>query len=56
VDWDLLLDDIKRNPKYKIGGYVTFLPANAMALSLKTDLLLNKQQWKVDENNRILLN
>ncbi len=55
VDWDLLLDDIKRNPKYKIGGYVTFLPANAMDLSLKTDLLLNKQQWKVDEGNRIHL-
>lgn len=53
VDWGLLLDDIKRDPKYKIGGYVTFLPANAMTLSLKPDLLLNRQQWKVDENNRI---
>jgi hypothetical protein len=55
LNWDLLLDDIKRNPKYKLGGYVTFLPANAMDLSLKTDLLLNKQQWKVDEGNHIRL-
>lgn len=53
LEWDLLLDDIKRNPKYKIGGYVNFLPANAMDLSLKPDLLLNKQQWKVDDNNRV---
>ncbi|MBW8686102.1 translocation/assembly module TamB domain-containing protein [Chitinophaga rhizophila] len=53
VEWDLLLDDIKRNPKYKLGGYVTFLPANAMDLALKTDLLLNKQQWKVNEGNHI---
>jgi translocation and assembly module TamB len=53
LDWDLQLDDIKRTPKYKLGGYVTFLPANAMGLSLKTDLLLNKQQWKVDEGNYI---
>ncbi|SHM47184.1 translocation/assembly module TamB domain-containing protein [Chitinophaga sp. CF418] len=55
LEWDLLADDIKRRPKYKAGGYVTFLPANAMELSLKTALLLNKQQWKVDENNRIHL-
>ncbi|SDF23594.1 translocation/assembly module TamB domain-containing protein [Chitinophaga filiformis] len=53
LEWDLLLDDTKRKPKYKAGGYVTFLPANAMDLSLKTDLLLNRQQWKVDENNHI---
>jgi hypothetical protein len=55
LEWDLLLDDIRRRPKYKAGGYVTFLPANAMDLSLKTDLLLNKQQWKVDDNNHIHL-
>ena len=55
VDWDLLLDDIKRKPKYKLGGYVTFLPANAMDLSLKTDLLLNRQSWKVNEGNHIRL-
>lgn len=53
VDWDLFLEDLKRNPKYKLGGYVEFLPDNAMALSLKPDLLLNRQQWKVEEGNRI---
>jgi hypothetical protein len=55
INWDLLLDDIKRNPKYKVGGYVQFLADSAMALSLKPDLLLNKQQWKVAEDNHIHL-
>jgi hypothetical protein len=55
VDWDLLLDDPRRHPKYKMGGYVAFLPNNALNLSLKPDLLLNKQPWKVDDNNHIHL-
>lgn len=55
VDWDLLLDDIKRNPKYKVGGYVEFLPDSAMALSLKPELLLNKQIWKVALDNHVHL-
>jgi translocation and assembly module TamB len=53
VNWDLLLDDIKRNPKYRVGGYVQFLNDNAIALSLKPNLLLNRQQWKVAEDNHI---
>lgn len=53
VNWDLLLDDQKRNPKYKVGGFVEFLPDNALALSLKPDLLLDRQKWQVDEDNRI---
>lgn len=55
IDWDLLLDDIKRKPKYKVGGYVQFLPDNAITLSLKPALLLNKQQWKVAEDNHVHL-
>lgn len=51
VNFDLLMDDIKRQPKYKLGGIFTFLPDNMMQLSLKPDLLLNKQQWSVAENN-----
>lgn len=55
VDWDLLLDDSKRKPKYKVGGFVSFLPGNAIDLSLKPGLLLNRQEWTVDENNHIHL-
>ncbi|SFF10990.1 Family of unknown function [Chitinophaga sp. CF118] len=53
VNWDLLLDDIKRNPKYRVGGYVSFLPDNALTLSLKPELLLNREHWKVAEDNHI---
>jgi hypothetical protein len=53
INWDLLADDIKRNPKYRVGGYVQFLPDSAILLSLKPDLLMNRQQWKVAEDNHI---
>ncbi|CAL1521112.1 translocation/assembly module TamB domain-containing protein [Chitinophaga sp. MM2321] len=51
VNFDLLLDDIKKQPKYKVGGLLTFLPDSVMELSLKPGLLLNKQEWTVAENN-----
>lgn len=51
VDFGLLMDDIKRKPKYRLGGIFTFLPDNMMQLVLKPDLLLNKQAWSVAENN-----
>lgn len=55
LDWDLSLEDVKRKPKYKVGGLVQFLPDSVIALSLKPDLLLNKQPWNVEENNIIRL-
>ncbi|NLR78954.1 translocation/assembly module TamB domain-containing protein [Chitinophaga eiseniae] len=51
VDFDLELDDVKRRPKYQLGGIFTFLKENAMELSLKPGLLLNKQTWTVANNN-----
>nr|WP_307735032.1 translocation/assembly module TamB domain-containing protein [Chitinophaga nivalis] len=51
VDFNLLLDDAQKKAKYKLGGIFTFLPENAMQLSLKPDLMLNKQQWEVAANN-----
>lgn len=56
VDWNLVLDDIQRKPTYRVGGYVNFLPENAMLLSLKQNMLLNRQHWKVNEDNHIHLN
>src|SRR5690606_8587769 len=44
-----------RRPKYKVGGLVQFLSDSMLALSLKPGLLLNKQEWAVDENNIIRL-
>lgn len=51
VDFNLQVDDVKRQPKYKLGGIFTFLKDNAMQLSLKPGLLLNKQEWTVADNN-----
>jgi translocation and assembly module TamB len=55
VNWNLLLDDQNRKPRYRIGGYVDFLPENAISLSLKQNMLLNKQRWQVDPDNHIHL-
>ncbi|HVI49301.1 MAG TPA: translocation/assembly module TamB domain-containing protein [Chitinophaga sp.] len=51
VDFDLLMDDVKNKPKYKLGGLLSFLSDNVMLLSLKSGLLLNKQEWTVADNN-----
>ncbi|MBO9727066.1 MAG: translocation/assembly module TamB [Chitinophaga sp.] len=51
VDFNLQLDDVNRKPKYKLGGIFTFLKDNAMELSLKPGLLLNKQLWTVADDN-----
>jgi translocation and assembly module TamB len=53
VDWDLVMEDVKHLPKYKVGGLLRFLPENVMELSLKPDLLLNKLKWSVADNNLV---
>ncbi|WP_160712101.1 translocation/assembly module TamB domain-containing protein [Chitinophaga solisilvae] len=55
VNFDLLLDDVRNKPKYKLGGLFTFLPDNMMQLSLKPDLMLNREMWTVGENNILRL-
>lgn len=55
VDWDLNLDDAAQKPKYQVGGFIQFLPDSVISLSLKPDLLLNKQRWTVGANNIIRL-
>lgn len=56
VNWDLNLNDAAQKPKYKVGGLVQFLPDSVIALSLKPELLLNKQQWTAGSDNIIRLN
>ncbi|SEA81710.1 Family of unknown function [Chitinophaga terrae (ex Kim and Jung 2007)] len=51
VDFNTLLTDAKRRPKYKFGGLLSFLNDNAIALSLKPGILLNKEEWTVDKDN-----
>lgn len=51
VDWDLLMG----REKYKIGGLVHFLPNDSLLISLKKDLILNRQQWAVSGDNKMLI-
>lgn len=51
VDWDLLMG----REKYKIGGLVHFLPNDSMLISLKKDLILNRQAWTVSGDNKLLI-
>lgn len=55
LTWDLNLDDVRQKPKYKMGGFVQFLPDSVIELSLKPDLLLNKQQWTAGADNIVRL-
>jgi hypothetical protein len=56
LNWDLNLDDAAQKPKYKVGGLVQFLPDSVITLSLKPELLLNKQRWTASTDNMIRLN
>lgn len=51
VDWDLLMG----NKKYQVGGLVHFLPNDSLLISLKKDLILNRQQWTVSGDNKMLI-
>lgn len=51
IDWDLLMG----REKYKVGGLVHFLPNDSMLISLKKDLILNRQAWIVSGDNKLLI-
>ncbi|MRG44213.1 hypothetical protein GFS24_03760 [Chitinophaga sp. SYP-B3965] len=51
VDWDLLIG----REKYKVGGLVHFLPNDSLLISLKKDLVLNRQKWAVSGDNKMLI-
>ncbi|MBV7528685.1 translocation/assembly module TamB domain-containing protein [Chitinophaga sp. sic0106] len=55
VNFDMVLRDRAYKTKYKLGGLVNFLPDNVLELSLKPGLILNRQEWVVDENNIVRL-
>jgi hypothetical protein len=55
LNWDLNLEDASQRPKYRVGGLVQFLPDSVITLSLKPELLLNKQQWTAGADNIIRL-
>lgn len=55
LDADLTMLDKGEKKKYALGTIVKFLPNNGLSLSLKPDLLLNKQPWTVSDKNEIRL-
>ena len=54
VDWDLLMGNNPQRLRYRIGGWLHFLQHDSLLLSLKKDLLLNRQPWAVVGDNRIV--
>ncbi|RAI97878.1 uncharacterized protein DUF490 [Chitinophaga skermanii] len=55
LDWDLVINNSAKQPKYKLGGMLHYLDADSLLVSLKEELLLNKQKWTVSGDNKILI-
>ncbi|RPD42817.1 translocation/assembly module TamB [Chitinophaga barathri] len=55
LDWDLVMGRRQNNPKYKLGGLVRFAQGDSLLISLKKDLLLNRQQWNVAGDNQVVI-
>ncbi|HJU45783.1 MAG TPA: hypothetical protein VJ647_03320, partial [Chitinophagaceae bacterium] len=53
LNTDINLLDAAERKKYSLGALLQFLPNNGLSLSLKPDLLLNKQSWAVSDKNEI---
>lgn len=53
VTTDINLLDKDEKQKYSLGALLTFLPDNGLLLSLKPDLILNKQSWTVSDKNEV---
>ncbi len=55
LDWDLLMGRNSDRPKYKLGGLVRFGEQDSLLISLKKDLLLNRQPWNVSGDNNMVI-
>ncbi len=54
LDWDLVMG--RRNtPRYRLGGLVQYGLKDSLLISLKKDLLLNRQAWNVSGDNKVLI-
>ncbi|MGX5816643.1 translocation/assembly module TamB domain-containing protein [Chitinophaga lutea] len=54
LDWGLVMGRRSR-PRYRLGGYVDFMENDSLLISLKKDLLLNRQEWNVAGDNKVLV-
>lgn len=55
LDWHLVLDDHKLQPKYRFGGILEYLQKDSLMFSLQDSLLLNYQTWSTVGENRVLI-
>lgn len=56
LDWDLVMMGRRQTqPKYKLGGLVRFAEGDSLLISLKKDLVLNRQDWNVSGDNRVVV-
>jgi hypothetical protein len=55
LDWDLLMGRNPALPKYRLGGLVRFGGQDSLLISLKKDLLLNRQPWNVSGDNNMVI-
>ncbi|MGN6508331.1 MAG: translocation/assembly module TamB domain-containing protein, partial [Chitinophaga sp.] len=55
LDWNLLMGRRQNRPKYRLGGLVRFAQGDSLVISLKKDLLLNRQDWNVAGDNQVVI-
>lgn len=54
LDWNLVMGR-RNNPRYRLGGLVQYGLQDSLLISLKKDLLLNRQAWNVSGDNKVLI-
>ncbi len=54
LDWNLVTGR-RNNPRYKLGGLVQYGQKDSLLISLKEDLVLNRQAWNVSGDNKVLI-
>ncbi|MFD2887233.1 translocation/assembly module TamB domain-containing protein [Chitinophaga cymbidii] len=55
LDWGLVMGEQNEKPKYSLGGLVSFLQNDSLLISLKKELVLNRQTWSAAGDNRLLI-
>ncbi|WP_341836397.1 translocation/assembly module TamB domain-containing protein [Chitinophaga pollutisoli] len=54
LDWNLVMGR-RASPRYRLGGLVQYGLKDSLVISLKKDLLLNRQEWDVSGDNKVLI-
>lgn len=55
LDWDMVMAERNEKPKYSLGGLISFLQNDSLQISLKEQLVLNRQNWSASGDNRMVI-